>query len=48
MRERLASLLEHRRNKLNGLNERVLEVMAGDGRNFSTLKDFFTNIEMLE
>ena len=22
--------------------------MAGDGRNFSTLKDFFTNIEMLE
>ena len=44
----MLKVLEHRQNHYGGVSGKVLEVMAGQGRNYEGLKQFFGEVEMLE
>ena len=44
LQENLGKLIDLKRGK----KDRVFEVMAGTGRNFSVLREFFENVEQLE
>ena len=48
MKKRLKWLLDDLKINENGKKDRVIEIMAGCGRNASILKLFFNNIEMLD
>ena len=48
MQQRLKDVLSYRQEKYGGESGKVLEVMAGQGRNFPILKQFFDDVEMLE
>ena len=48
MKNRLDDLLKHIKYGRRERQDRVLELMAGVGRNHSVLKDHFRQVEMLE
>ena len=48
MKQRLRDLLTRQLDGQEERKDRVLEVMAGNGRSKAVLKQFFNHIEMLE
>ena len=48
MRDRLSKILSKFFDVQKGKSDRVLEVMAGTGRNFSVLNQYFEHVEQLE
>lgn len=48
MKNRLLSILKTRIQLLGGKVGKVLELMAGQGRNFPVLRAYFSEVEMLE
>ena len=48
MQGRLRYILKLRQEELGGQSGKVLELMAGPGRNYPILKTHFSDVEMLE